>query len=109
VKSDGARVRKEGEEDEIVQIEALHEDPRVISDDSEVPHAGQTLARPVPLQTQIHTHILNTHVFLICLKAAGVISVMAIRQRFERRQSADACRGTLADCNYYWCANMHVS
>jgi len=52
VEGDGARVGEEGHEDEVVQIESFHQDPRVIGQDGEVPHAGHALARPVPLQTK---------------------------------------------------------
>lgn len=47
---DGARVGEQRQEDEVVQIEAFHQDPRVIGHDGEVPHAGQALARPVSLR-----------------------------------------------------------
>lgn len=51
---DGARVGEQRHEDEVVQIEAFHQDPRVIGHDGEVPHAGQTLARPVSLRIVGH-------------------------------------------------------
>lgn len=50
VQRDGARVGEQRQEDEVVQIEAFHQDPRVIGHDGEVPHAGQALARPVSLR-----------------------------------------------------------
>lgn len=46
----GVRVGEQGAEYEVVQVEALHEDPRVVGEDAVLPDAGEGLAVDVALE-----------------------------------------------------------
>lgn len=47
VQLDGGRVGEQGQEDEVVQVEPLHQDPRVVGHDEVLPEAGDQLAHPI--------------------------------------------------------------